>query len=149
MQWSAKDGHLQYSQLRHQQTVRLNCPSLQDTMSSAAHDEEVYVHQVYDSIASHFSDTRYKVLLRLSAAICSTDLVLISNPRTAMAFDRQLSRKLSVWISGLGRRHWQWQMSIPSNLLFGLLCMLILLFEKTWERAPSLQRHPLKSLPQA
>lgn len=28
---------------------------------SAASDEQQYVHQVYDHIASHFSDTRYKV----------------------------------------------------------------------------------------
>lgn len=32
-----------------------------NTSAAAARDEETYVHQVYDQIASHFSDTRYKV----------------------------------------------------------------------------------------
>jgi hypothetical protein len=40
----------------------------QDIDELARKDEAQYVHQVYETIASHFSSTRYKVSFKRSAA---------------------------------------------------------------------------------
>ena len=62
--------------------------STEDEEKDALSLETESVHQVYDIIAGHFSETRYKVLASLSVNVLTT----------AMAPCREFSKGTSRWV---------------------------------------------------
>ena len=70
--------------------------------------EETHVHQVYEEIATHFSETRYKVCFSLDF-IQQRLWIFIRCDRVAMACGRDISPWYAYRKCGSWRWLWQWQ----------------------------------------